>query len=890
MAYIMFLRREEDSGSAGLGLGWLLAIALCGGVLLFTAIGLLLAWWVKKRAKSNTEIIYGGYSSERSSSLMPSSARRLIKRRFLMTSTSTSGLSSSVSSRFSLPPVLPPLPTYNNLGNWISGQQAQKGRKRSKSWVDEDDLHGPRMNKGAKEEWFGRDSWHGLVPTLPNLREMEKGEQMFEQEREIKMQHEVVQPRYMTLEQEISEDEMRGSGVQVPEQAHMRPLLMDTDLKVILHSTEMRLQHPSSLSPVKTPMGSPVKGPGSPIKASPAKTPRSSHRAMSSQGSVQDWRITPSPSKKAILFAGTPHTASSIGSAANSLIAAATQELALPGGISSPSKARANHWEQQFRNTSPVRPQKSPLRPTPPRQSLHQQQPQQQHIQLPAPQIPPPPIQYPLPPKVQQLSGEKRRSRDSDESSTLSTLYSINEPEEKKPELRATDDDPFVERGLPRRRPSWQARQGPMGFDSLRRAKTLTMSASQRSILDESALPQPLRPSSVATHGGLSGVPIVIEPSITAHIGSVQRRSKIVKSPALSEVAPSEASFVSVSVDSDSDATEIVMRDTPKPEWLQGFGDEINRSRTTSPEASTVVTRDSELSSSPYDEKEMMSLLMATTVPRRALPLPPPNLAGPDGNIIPTGLTPRPKSIPYNSPRRVSSSSSVYTMESSMDPGSMLTGSPSRRSTIRSLDGPAVANTVAELRRMNSVVSTYSVASMTSTVIPDGDSPTLPRTFSNRTPKSRSMVVNTNTSGTITSRYYSNMNRTGNSRSNSIRGQRHPAAVPHHRGNNLLSPESHKYGNENRGLGVRISRITDSPSSAPPSGGRRSAHIGRDSGVEFTRTSVPVRPRLSAVDELIAEERRLTQQRESIESLGLYDKDGFLLSSPEREARYQGMI
>jgi hypothetical protein len=47
--------------------------------------------------------------------------------------------------------------------------------------------------------------------------------------------------------------------------------------------------------------------------------------------------------------------------------------------------------------------------------------------------------------------------------------------------------------------------------------------------------------------------------------------------------------------------------------------------------------------------------------------------------------------------------------------------------------------------------------------------------------------------------------------------------------------------------------------------------------------------KLGPVEQLIAAEQRQNLHRASVESLGLYDNDGFLLSSPERDAKRRGL-
>lgn len=120
---------EARSGAATLGLGWLIAITLCGGVSLFIAVGFALAWRIQKRdspitvTRTVAPLPYEASGLTAFLSLKPSmSTTRLTKRRGVHATPSETKLSSSFSSRFSsrlslkrIPsaPVLPPLPSYS---------------------------------------------------------------------------------------------------------------------------------------------------------------------------------------------------------------------------------------------------------------------------------------------------------------------------------------------------------------------------------------------------------------------------------------------------------------------------------------------------------------------------------------------------------------------------------------------------------------------------------------------------------------------------------------------------------------------------------------------------------------------------------------------------------
>ncbi|KAM0452228.1 hypothetical protein ACHAPV_008746 [Trichoderma viride] len=950
------LRREVEQTEHPIGLGWLLAIALCGGILLFTAIGLLLVWWAKKNRHrhSGPRIVYGYAATH--NSLMPPSSSRLIKRR-LLGSESFSKVSSRLSSRFSFSggaqkqqqAMQSPLPTYEGVQLPERRRTVSRGRKRSRSWVDEDDLHGPKMvrnnKRNARESWFGRDGRLGMAPTLPNVGmfvpESEKGyvqvgEQPMAQGPQSRwLPRSQTEPRLATIpgsplsprddrssSVEVVPTPLRGLTVPVPQQpAHMRPAHMrssktDPSLKGILRSTDLRLSQRSSRSPVKASESS------SAVKVSPAKSTCSSRTGASGR-SGHGWRASGSPSKRGGSFAGSRNNStSSIGSAANSLILAATQELELPGGASSPSRARSVHWEQdqqQMANRSPERAQyttsltQSPQRQSPQRQSPQQQSPQRQdpqmmrmmppHVQMQAPHMKFPQMQHPqlVFPQMQRpsishvqqqhsskKSSERRMSVDSDKSSSLSTLYSTNEPEEEErprpQQQQAQDDDPFVEKGGPRRWPSWQARQRHPNMDSMqRRAKVLSVASLASLTMGEPSGPPPSRPVSailqpdVSCQGGLMP-PVIFEPTPRS-----AKRYSISQMPYLLEV-PSEASFASVSVD--SDATEVPVSEIQRADWVDS-----SDSASSSPTTPTRNTQFRDTSSSPYDEREIMSLLMGTTPTHRSLPLSPsPGMMASDGSII-TILSPPPRGDGGGGlVRQASTSSSIYTLESfiTAEPGTALSPSPPRRSALRSLvEGQRVSNTVAELRRMNSMISTYSVASLNPTVA-EGDSPTLPTSLSGSLTASRSIRFGT---ASIGSRNYLNIG-SETRRSMIVTGSRRygPRRSLHRRA------ETYHYGKEDLGLGLglRLSCIMDETIDVVTQdvvAQEEEDATNGDNLVEIIEgiPSVVLSRKLTPVEQLIAAEQRQNFPRASLDSLGLYDNDGFLLSSPERDAKRRGV-
>lgn len=910
------VRRDPEHVDHPIGLGWLLAIALCGGILLFTTVGLLLVWWVKKSRGPGPQMVYSFAAQNYG---LPPSSSRLTKRR-LLGSESFCKLSSRISSRFSFVgphDEPPPLPTHESLPLPERRRTVSRGRKRSRSWVDEDDMHGPRMarnKRNARDSWFGGDGRFTMAPTLPHVDVVPEEVEM---QAEVPLHH--PQPRWLPRSQTeprmapMSNTSMHLNGVptgagpggppriSVPQPAHVRPSVTDSDLKGILRSTERRLSEKKSQSPIKGSRSSGVNG-------SPTKTihSHSSQRTTASGRSSGSLRVSGSPPKRgpSQKISGNNST-SSVGSAANSLIAAATQELQLPGGCSSPSKVRGARREQQQQQERQIEPSgssdrtrntidqsQSLQRHSPPRNSQQRQNthiammmiPQMQTApiqfnHLPYPQLPPPQVQHhSMPPPQQrppQRNPEHRMSFDSDKSSSLSTLYSTNEPEEERPRQRQVDD-PFVEKGGPRRWPSWQARQRPANVELQRRVKTLSSPLLTRFIAGEPSCPPPLRPLSAMSppdmgYGGLMS-PLLLEPQSTEYeTNGGANGSEFSQIPYLPQ-APSEISFVSMSVD--SDVTEVPENETARVDWINS-----SDSASSSPTTPTGRSKFSEMSSSssPYDEREIMSLLMATAPSQRSLPLPPPSITGPDGSIV-TILSPAPRG---GLMRQASTASSTYTLENFIadHQAGTLTASPSHRS----IHGPRLSSTIAELRRMNSVLSTYSVASLASAIGEEGDSPTLPASLSSSgsgaLAKSRSIRFST---ANIGSKHYLNVGNTKSMVTSrySTRGARHRRSETCH------------YGKDFQGLGLRLSCILDEALDSEPQ--MQMQRQTQSLNLSYNKPSVEIiegispkmlKQKISPVEELIEAEPQLDLRRMSIESLGLYDNDGFLLSSPERDAK-----
>lgn len=835
-----FLRlvRREGGESSGLGLGWLLVLAIGGGVLLFTAVGLLLAWRIKARGKPVTTRVYAqrddhpeAYELPPSStwlgSLTASSTTRLVKKSRFASESSFSRLSSKTFLPGTLPPILPPLPTYHSfleqrtvdeagvaeaaaattttspkknktknkssIDNTSTNDGGSKTRSRNGSitnWVDEEALHGPVIKRMSfRESWFSKDSWLLRSPTLPNVadgvaeedqQKIQAGQQaeiqQHSQQKQEHLQHQP-QPGGQKIEIQKRQSKTLSTSQTAPEllfprnadgeargrqrviaqtqNPPVRPCATATDLRDILALTEQRLREGVSQSPTKRMRDSPVKSGGvggggsvgdlrggSPVKMTPrgcrAGTP--GRGSLTSSTSKRHAAGTPTPSKGHSRNASVRNASiSSISSAANSLIRAATQELELPDGGSSPRRVRAKDWE-------PSRQTQLPEKKT---------QQQQRHIQIQEPQKKP----------------HRSSSVGSDASSSLSTLYSVGESEDHHSALTHPSRAASQRSARPQQRQNTMAGHGHdpfvdahSQFDTTRQQLTgprpfrRSNTVSGRNMTDESAIPAPLRTISVNTRIGRPVTrdslrtdsfkfPMMAQPrkSVTFVEDNIAREELDIGGSSLGvpkresiSAASSESSMVSVSVYSESTITELPTRYS---DGEQGFRRDDSP---TPPPRSGPVPRGLDLSSSPLDEREVLSILQASTRPRN-LPTPPPSriFALRDcGTATPTPLSPRPRSrngpISSNTAnslllfptsgssseglgafpapsRRSSTSSSVYDQDSvsttifeDSDAPDLLAP---QQETSSGLGLKTVGSTVAELRRMDSVYSLASAAS-----------------------------------------------------------------------------------------------------------------------------------------------------------------------------------
>lgn len=866
MSYSSLSRRE----AGGLGLGWILAFSVGGAILLFAAVGFLLTWRIRSRTLPESTTIYqvSDNSDDHRRSIF---TKRLVKKNYPM-SKSISRLS------LSLPPVLPPLPTHNSF-TLFSGNGK---RGRSSSWVEEDRFHGPKVSRSRRDSLFSRDSWLGRAPTLPSLMLEDDPEKAQPSELPAdqptiylrdQQSLETLKPSKTAPELPTPAQELQTSPVRPPPLAHVRASVTDLDLRDILRSTEQRLRDGSSQSPTKTPRASPSKRSqklsslkGTPHKNSPMKTPRT-HRTASSldstntTGTVRIKHVEQSPSKRSTIHVvprpGHSRTVSisSIGSAANSLIAEATQELGLPGGLSSPSRLRGRQWQPLDGNS----PQKDP---TPKQKS------------------------------VEKDSPERRLSQDSEASSSLSTLYSANEPEDKE------QPDPFVEKKKKQGTLTSESRSSLFGPRSLRsRTRTLSISIPAGQTIFNTQQGQ-LNRNSVSTQA-VGGPPlsIVLQPP-QEHLhrdisfGSRDRDGFALAYPVTGSMTSMVTPSVTTATDEDSSLhlddrrSESPRLDVPgRPIWPQ---QQDRNTLLVGAPASPLTT-----ASSPFDEQDMMALLMGTAMPRRALPDPPRHIAQVEQIVMPTPLCPRPRRDFSQHLHRMSLNSpetSVNEGESiGDDPGAVSTGSPLRRSLSRSLRDPpsgpppammslgSLGNSIVELRRMNSMVSSYSATSMASTHN-EPDSPTLPNPLNSTFSRGR-LTSNPRTS-TSGRQNYLNLGSPRKSLSGAVSAAAPTRPIPPSKSSrsNLgveIREDEAEAGKENQGPEVKVPRLEVATGLRET---RRSGNLGRDTRDSILTTRAPGKTKVGALSKKEA-------QRQSVESLGLYDKDGFLRSSPENKGR-----
>ncbi|KAG6066704.1 hypothetical protein E4U32_005502 [Claviceps aff. humidiphila group G2b] len=770
-------------------------------------------------------------------------------------------------------------------------------------------------------------------------------------------------PNFATL---ASHDEVprgRQSDLQLPAPAHIRPsmTMTDLDLRDILRSTEQRLREGTSRSPTK--------------KTPSVETPHR-RRSSSARAARRQSRTTPSPRKGAGI--SIPSTSASVmgGSAANSLIAEATRRLELPGGMASPSRLRGREWEAQDNESSQGLPPSAPGLESP----LHRT-----------------PSQSPERPSQRgskQRSPEKRMSADSDHSSSLSTLYSVGEAEREEEEIQRQyrlqreeyrrkdlaqrferairidgDDDPFVESAPPAgSQPGvHETKEIPAGPRPLKSASHLMRSKDNASLVVEHPRPSSAR----SVRGGVGrGIDVRLEPPRRPMIlqppqqdqqsddvcpkGQQETQHKV-QTKYIAQSA-SESSFTSVSVHTqDSDATMLPAYEAPKAEWAVTADarrrSSLGRSLPVSLPSVTPITKKDEkpidMSSSPFDEEELLLLLLSSgdASNKRALPTPPrTTIASLNGPIVPPTALSFPRGPLRNGPaplhRKTPDASSYY---SSPGIATSANGSPTFRGAANrsaGKDAPALNMTIAQLRRMNSITSSFSNTSIASTVVADteSESPTLPAVFESSSSSSSSSsstlarqsqnATTRHGGGPIGSKHY--LNIAGAPKYGSMRisrrkmatdavvgGERNKRRLSEGALSKLASTFVQKCGKENAGLGIRqpgddggAAGVVDAAAKGTedaaqggthrlkkarrvsvrsPASLRDAARVSKGK-IRTRRGSPASRAAQGAgpVGAVLAQERTSKAGcRDSVESLGLYDRDGFLLPSPspDREAR-----
>ncbi|KAG6025782.1 hypothetical protein E4U19_002981 [Claviceps sp. Clav32 group G5] len=781
-------------------------------------------------------------------------------------------------------------------------------------------------------------------------------------------------PNFATLASHDEGPRGRQSDLQLPAPIHIRPsmTMTDLDLRDILRSTDQRLREGTSRSPTK--------------KTPSVETPHR-RRSSSTRAARRQSRTTPSPRKGAVI--SIPSTSASVvgGSAANSLIAEATRRLELPGGMASPSRLRGREWEAQGNESSQGLPPsapglESPLHRTPSQSSERASQ-----------------------RGSKQKSPEKRMSADSDHSSSLSTLYSVGEAEREEEEIQRQyrlqreeyrrrdlaqrferairidgDDDPFVESAPPAgSRPGvHETKEIPAGPRPLKSPSHLMRSKDNASLVVEHPRPSSAR----SVRGGVGrGIDVRLEPPQRPMIlqpprqdqpsddvcpkGQQETQHKAAQTKNIAQSA-SESSFTSVSVHTqDSDATMLPAYEASKAEWAvtaEARRRRSSRSRSlpvSLPTVTPTTKKDDkpiDMSSSPFDEEELLLLLLSsgdTTSNKRALPAPPRTaMTSLNGPVVPllTALS-SPRGPLRNGAaflqRKTPDASSYY---SSPGTATSANGSPTFRGAANrsaGKDAPALNMTIAQLRRMNSITSSFSNTSIASTVVADteSESPTLPAVFESSSSSSSgssssgggggggAIISRSSTrarqsqnttprhgGGPIGSKHY--LNIAGAPKYGSLRisrkkmatdmamgGERNKRRLSEGALSKLASTFEQKCGKENAGLGIR--QPDDGDGDGEGDGVHAAAKATEDAAQEETprlkkARQVSVRSPVSLRDAarvskgkirtrrgspasraVLAQERTSKAGcRDSVESLGLYDRDGFLLPSPspDREA------
>ncbi|TDZ19520.1 hypothetical protein Cob_v007591 [Colletotrichum orbiculare MAFF 240422] len=784
-----------SSGGGGMTLPLLLAIAIGGGVLLFICLAFLLIALAGRRHRAKTASLTTTSGSPQLGTECSGSPRTPSPRPRRLTKPRPKGGAAYVDMvevheqqpHRSLASIIgvPRSKTFSIFGTpaeGAGGQQRGGHLRRNNSWIDEDAIHGPRVQRDERRLSI-RDSFILRTPTLPdvlNFKEDEAfGENTFRNEmlfpvqppRPVSMPAHPGQPPRIPLPRTASYElaerlaaAARGGVVSaspqgpqgprpVPLQRLLRHKTTESDLAEILRSTEERLQNgtPSNSRPatrqratstsagssVQTPRGSPTKA-GSPIKVagSPVKhgSPMKNHSPVRFEGPeknmvfshvgqamvplAQQRARTPSPHKRLgavpLLQTPTHHhkrntSQSSAASDGDSLFGETTPEIdhILPTGLSSPSR-RSDH------------------------ESPGNERPEDRCMSM--------------------------GSLGSSASSSLSTLYSVNEPEDdaktggegavrgRKPKGLIIDTqmcDPFVTPPeVPPRSPKRQSSSLP----PLRRATPpeqlldIEMEAPFNSkSATNSPIPRPLdvvKRSSLAEKNQTRYSIMMHSPSLAGSPEAIRPRSVMSQKPVFLVSSNSVTSMKASPGTSPEDNSRPAM-----PDKRTTFGQRVNvyppplslRPAQGSPnrEALVMGSPDGVVSvlggnASPTIRPVRPSPASSPSSPTRR-PLPSPDLVDRRGSPTPGRQRRRGMASPIReraASRQPANQRDNKIFSSSDIPAIVLkpANSPKRNSFHRDFAVMGLQSTVAQLRRMNSQMSTLSAGSSLS----DPESPTLP--------------------------------------------------------------------------------------------------------------------------------------------------------------------
>ncbi|KAH7318285.1 hypothetical protein B0I35DRAFT_478804 [Stachybotrys elegans] len=673
-------RAEERHEPTGPNLGWLLGLSLGGAVLLVLAIGLLISWRIQLRRirdapghgyalpnieadRSHTK--YRGLGSEYSGS------------RF-----SNHGSISAASS------VQAPLPSHQVQDE----EEERRGRPRERVWHDDakdndesnNNNNSDNNSKTPKETWFCRDSWFSKPPHPVNLAEQGLAEP------DEKPTEVIVEPEIHILKRQnrtplnphllvptartpgAAHDVTRARG-RAPSHghSHRQPSITDVDLQNVLRSIDERLQEGKSTN--STPNSSPTKR----LRRSPRKG-----ILGSAHGPVIIGLTPPSPVK--------PHGQQSLPIDGQAMAgSAATKYLTIKTSPEMEDSESVSCYSLVSEEDD---------------RSVYSGNDQ--------------PIQH-----------KRAASTHSNTSSTLSTLYSVSDVEDNRSQETLQLHDPFVT-ALTARASVMESTKKMAGPQSPKRlTPNLRISSMQAFVHHEEKIEWPMKKPAPELQQPLvenqvDGDETPRQPKQKPKVTFLLEEDGVAAAPQFSMAPPKmKATILKKSIYGDSDS-EDTAQGSPS---LEGRG---GSPANTSPSASTFEVNDGtpEIRLPPprSNGQDILNALLSERVTKRELP----ELSSEayaEKNNFPTPLLPQPKtpqtpqsrvfpSLPLQRGPSVSSfASSCYPDDCEGGPSATMASwrpqqqppSPTKE------DSLGVAGTVAELRRMNSAVSTMSANSMT---------------------------------------------------------------------------------------------------------------------------------------------------------------------------------